>query len=43
MKSLQTAFEEYKESESFAVLKEDIRRQEKLYEVMNEGGLFKYV
>jgi hypothetical protein len=35
--SLDAAFEQFKKSLNYAILKEDIKRQEKLYEVMIEG------
>jgi hypothetical protein len=36
--SLHEAFEKFKKSLNYVILKEDIKRQEKLYEVMIEGG-----
>lgn len=36
--SLHTAFEEFKKDDKYLFLREDIRRQEKLYEVMIEGS-----
>ena len=35
--SLHSAFEQFKKSLNYAILKEDIKRQEILYEVMIEG------
>jgi hypothetical protein len=35
---LREAYEEFKESLNYKILKEDILRQEQLYEVMIEGG-----
>ena len=40
--NLQEAFKEFKQSINFKILKEDIMRDEKLYEVMIEGGLINY-
>jgi hypothetical protein len=36
--SLHTAFEQFKKDDRYLFLREDIRRQEKLYEVMIEGS-----
>jgi len=38
LESLDTAFDQFKKSLSYAILREDIKRQEKLFQVMIEGG-----
>jgi hypothetical protein len=38
LESLDNAFDQFKKSLSFAILREDIKRQEKLFQVMIEGG-----
>ena len=40
--NLKKAFDEFKLSINFKQLEEEMRRSEKLYEVMIEGGLIKY-
>ena len=39
LENLHVAFENFRKSLSFAILKIDVKRQEKLFEIMIEGDL----